>query len=245
MRGKVMRRVWQEVNPLELRDYRSRFSVLVVQPCAVLAGKKARARCTWHRVRRENLQAAVPTEQLVDEQFGTLTVQDVLAELEKPGRDPRPEFSVVEFRDDVQTLADLKTDMTLDGIVTNVTNFGAFVDVGVHHDGLVHISALAERFVDNPHQIVKAGDQVKVKVLAVDIDRQRIDLTMRLGEPAPARPQSRPQSRHPVGKPGKSTKPSKQPQPAKAAHSTQQKAALPPGKTGTFADLFAAMKQEG
>lgn len=119
-----------------------------------------------------------------DEQFGLPTVTDILAELEKPGRDPRPEFKTADFRDGVETLADLKPDMVLEGVVTNVTNFGAFVDIGVHQDGLVHISALADRFVKDPHTVVKTGDVVRVKVMEVDAARRRISLTMRLDESA-------------------------------------------------------------
>ena len=122
-----------------------------------------------------------------DERFGLPTVQDILAELEKPGRDPRPEFRTAAFRDGVETLKDLAPGMILEGVVTNVTNFGAFVDVGVHQDGLVHISALADRFVKDPHSVVKAGQVVKVKVLEVDLARKRVALTMRMGdEPAQA-----------------------------------------------------------
>ncbi|MBK7014846.1 MAG: RNA-binding transcriptional accessory protein [Sulfuritalea sp.] len=115
-----------------------------------------------------------------DERFGLPTVQDILQELEKPGRDPRPEFKTASFRDGVEDLKDLEPGMQLEGVVTNVTNFGAFVDIGVHQDGLVHISALSERFVRDPHQVVKAGDVVRVKVLEVDVPRKRIALTMRL-----------------------------------------------------------------
>ncbi|MCB1672019.1 MAG: Tex family protein [Gammaproteobacteria bacterium] len=119
-----------------------------------------------------------------DEQFGLPTVTDILAELEKPGRDPRPEFKTADFRDGVETLADLKPDMVLEGVITNVTNFGAFVDIGVHQDGLVHISALANHFVKDPHTVVKTGDVVRVKVLEVDQPRKRISLTMRLDDTA-------------------------------------------------------------
>ncbi len=118
-----------------------------------------------------------------DEKFGLPTVIDILAELEKPGRDPRPEFKTASFNEQVNELRDLRTDMVLEGVVTNVTNFGAFVDVGVHQDGLVHISALADRFVKDPHEIVKAGDIVRVKVMEVDASRKRIALTMRLSDP--------------------------------------------------------------
>lgn len=121
-------------------------------------------------------------QRYTNERFGLPTVVDILAELEKPGRDPRPEFKTARFDDAVNDLKDLRPDMTLEGIVTNVTNFGAFVDVGVHQDGLVHISALADRFVKDPHEVVKAGDVVKVKVMSVDVPRKRIGLTMRLSD---------------------------------------------------------------
>jgi len=124
-------------------------------------------------------------EEFTDEHFGVPTVRDILAELDKPGRDPRPEFRVAEFREGVETLKDLTPGMVLEGVITNVTNFGAFVDVGVHQDGLVHVSALADRFVRDPHSVVKAGDVVKVKVLEVDLARQRIALTMRMGDTMP------------------------------------------------------------
>ncbi len=115
-----------------------------------------------------------------DERFGLPTVRDILRELEKPGRDPRPEFKTAAFREGVEDLKDLEAGMILEGVVTNVTNFGAFVDIGVHQDGLVHISMLADKFVKDPHDVVKAGDVVKVKVLEVDEQRRRIALTMRL-----------------------------------------------------------------
>ena len=119
-----------------------------------------------------------------DEKFGLPTVRDIIGELEKPGRDPRPEFTTATFRDGVETLADLEPEMVLEGVVTNVTHFGAFVDVGVHQDGLVHISCLADRFVKDPHDVVSAGQVVKVKVLEVDLERKRIALTMRLKDSA-------------------------------------------------------------
>lgn len=122
--------------------------------------------------------------QFTDERFGLPTVQDIVAELEKPGRDPRPEFKTAHFQDGVETLADLKPDMILEGTVTNVTNFGAFVDIGVHQDGLVHISLLADRFVKDPHEVVKSGDLVKIKVMEIDLVRKRVALSMRLGDTA-------------------------------------------------------------
>ena len=114
-----------------------------------------------------------------DEHFGLPTVTDILKELEKPGRDPRPEFKMAQFKEGVENLKDLKPGMTLEGVVTNVTNFGAFVDVGVHQDGLVHISQLADRFVKDPREVVKAGDLVKVRVIEADLERKRIALSMR------------------------------------------------------------------
>ncbi|MBD1391119.1 RNA-binding transcriptional accessory protein [Neiella sp. HB171785] len=125
-----------------------------------------------------------------DDQFGVPTVTDIFAELEKPGRDPRPEFTTASFKDGVETLADLKPNMILEGVVTNVTNFGAFVDIGVHQDGLVHISALADRYISNPADVVKAGQVVKVKVMEVDIARKRIALTMRMGDVADSTPKA-------------------------------------------------------
>ncbi|WP_296749637.1 Tex family protein [Thiobacillus sp.] len=153
-----------------------------------------------------------------DEKFGLPTVGDILRELEKPGRDPRPEFTTASFRDGVEKLADLKPDMILEGVVTNVAAFGAFVDIGVHQDGLVHISALSSSFVKDPHSVVKAGQIVKVKVLEVDEKRKRIALTMRLtdaAEPAAGKPQAaqrpprdpRGQGKQAGGKPNRASAP--------------------------------------
>ncbi|TAA63324.1 Tex family protein [Shinella sp. JR1-6] len=122
----------------------------------------------------------------VDERFGLPTVKDILAELEKPGRDPRPEFRTATFADGIDDIKDLKVGMLLEGTVTNVAAFGAFVDIGVHQDGLVHVSQLADRFVKDPHEVVKAGDVVKVRVTEVDVPRKRIGLTMRKDGGAPA-----------------------------------------------------------
>jgi uncharacterized protein len=116
-----------------------------------------------------------------DDKFGIPTITDIIAELEKPGRDPRPEFKTATFKDGVEKITDLKPGMQLEGVVTNVAAFGAFVDIGVHQDGLVHISELADRFVKDPHEVVKAGDVVKVRVKEVDVQRKRIGLTMRSG----------------------------------------------------------------
>ena len=120
--------------------------------------------------------------QYTNERFGLPTVQDIFKELEKPGRDPRPEFKTATFTDGVEKVSDLRPGMVLEGVVTNVAAFGAFVDIGVHQDGLVHVSALANTFVKDPHSVVKAGQVVKVKVLEVDLQRQRIALTMRMGD---------------------------------------------------------------
>jgi len=154
-------------------------------------------------VERIVARAAVPVRELIgqsavlgglrpewfaDAQFGVPTVRDILTELEKPGRDPRPEFRTAAFKEGVHDLRDLEVGMLLEGVVTNVVNFGAFVDVGVHQDGLVHVSQLADRFIKDPREVVKAGDIVKVKVVDVDLRRGRIALTMKMGElPAAAR----------------------------------------------------------
>ena len=129
------------------------------------------------------LKGLSPAE-FTDDKFGVPTVRDILTELEKPGRDPRPEFKMATFQDGIESLADLQPNMILEGVVTNVAAFGAFVDIGVHQDGLVHVSALANKFVKDPHEIVRPGQIVKVKVMDVDVKRQRISLTMRLDDTA-------------------------------------------------------------
>jgi len=132
--------------------------------------------------------AQLDPSRYTDETFGLPTVTDILAELDKPGRDPRPEFVTAEFREGVEELRDLVPDMVLEGVVTNVTNFGAFVDIGVHQDGLVHISCLSDKFVKDPHEVVKPGQVVKVKVMSVDLERKRIGLSMRLADSAGSDP---------------------------------------------------------
>lgn len=117
-----------------------------------------------------------------DDHFGVPTVTDILAELDKPGRDPRPEFATATFKEGVEKISDLIPGMILEGTVTNVAAFGAFVDVGVHQDGLVHVSALAETFVSDPHYVVRSGQVVKVKVMDVDPERKRISLSMKLSD---------------------------------------------------------------
>ncbi|GGF10262.1 RNA-binding transcriptional accessory protein [Aliidongia dinghuensis] len=137
-------------------------------------------------------------EDFIDDHFGLPTVTDILAELEKPGRDPRPAFKTASFRDDVHEMKDLKPGMQLEGVVTNVAAFGAFVDIGVHQDGLVHISAMANGFVKDPRAVAKPGDIVKVRVVEVDVARKRIALSMRLDETAPRGP--RPDTKRPDAK---------------------------------------------
>lgn len=180
-----------------------------------------------------------------DATFGLPTVKDILAELEKPGRDPRPEFVTARLKEGVETLADLKPDMILEGTVTNVTNFGAFVDIGVHQDGLVHISALADRFVKDPHAVVKSGDLVKVKVMEVDLARKRIALSMRLGDVAPEQAPER-TARHEQGSRDRPSpqrdagRASDRPRP-RAPRETPAAAQTPVG--GAMADAFAKAKR--
>ncbi|CAM4476250.1 MULTISPECIES: Tex family protein [Pseudoalteromonas] len=141
---------------------------------------------------REVLNGLVAND-YVDDKFGVPTVTDIIKELDKPGRDPRPEFKTAQFKAGVETITDLKVGMILEGVVSNVANFGAFVDVGVHQDGLVHISALTDKFISDPREVVKAGDIVKVKVIEVDVPRKRISFTMRLNDEisqAPAQKQN-------------------------------------------------------
>ncbi|MBP9589776.1 MAG: helix-hairpin-helix domain-containing protein, partial [Brachymonas sp.] len=155
--------------------------------------------------RAEVLKELKP-EQFASAQFGVITVKDILAELEKPGRDPRPDFVVARFNEGVEDIADLQEGMVLEGTVSNVAAFGAFVDLGVHQDGLVHVSQLAHKFVEDAREIVKTGQIVKVKVLEVDVPRKRISLTMKLDAPTGKRepssrdnrfePASRGQQRH-------------------------------------------------
>ncbi len=163
-----------------------------------------------------------------DDRFGVPTVTDIIAELEKPGRDPRGQFKTASFKEGVEELKDLQPGMILEGVVTNVTNFGAFVDVGVHQDGLVHISVMADRFVKDPHTVVKAGDLVKVKVLEVDLKRKRIALSMRLNEQAASK--ERAPSRD-------SRRDDRRPAPP------QQQRQSPPAPGGALAEAFARAKK--
>lgn len=170
-------------------------------------------------------------ETFTNDEFGLPTVKDILNELDKPGRDPRPEFRTAAFKEGVETLADLKPGMILEGVVSNVANFGAFVDVGVHQDGLVHISALTNKFISDPRDVVKAGDIVKVKVLEVDVARKRISFTMRLDDtPAPAGNANKPKGgQKPKGK-----------QAGSRSKGQSQNQAM----GNAFADAFAKAKQK-
>lgn len=145
------------------------------------------------------LLASLQPAEFADDRFGVPTVTDILAELEKPGRDPRPAFATATFAAGVEKVADLKVGMVLEGVVTNVAAFGAFVDVGVHQDGLVHVSAMADRFVSDPHEVVRSGQVVRVKVVDVDVERQRIGLSLRLNDP-PQQGKAKPAARSGGGK---------------------------------------------
>jgi uncharacterized protein len=140
-------------------------------------------------------------QEFTNERFGVPTVTDILRELEKPGRDPRPAFATATFAEGVEKLADLEPGMVLEGVVTNVASFGAFVDVGVHQDGLVHVSAMSRSFVSDPHTVVKSGDVVRVKVLSIDVPRHRISLTLRLDDEGPRPPGGRPRADDRPGRP--------------------------------------------
>ncbi|HYF89420.1 Tex family protein [Azospirillum sp.] len=179
-------------------------------------------------------------EEFTDERFGLPTIEDIIKELEKPGRDPRPEFKTATFKEGVEDLKHLQPGMMLEGVVTNVTAFGAFVDIGVHQDGLVHISQLANSFVKDPHTVVKAGDVVKVKVLEVDIPRKRIALTMRMGEEAPRPPrreerrEERGSARPQQGAPQQDRRPA-----VPAAKAASKPAKAPEPVNSAFAEAFA------
>jgi uncharacterized protein len=144
---------------------------------------------------RPELLKTLRPEQLATAQFGVPTVRDILLELEKPGRDPRPDFKVARFNDGVNDIRDLKEGMVLEGTVSNVAAFGAFIDLGVHQDGLVHVSQLAHKFVNDAREVVKTGDIVTVQVVEVDVERKRIALTMKIGA-APRERQTRDADNH-------------------------------------------------
>jgi uncharacterized protein len=164
---------------------------------------------------------------------GLPTVSDILAELEKPGRDPRPAFATATFAEGVDKIADLKPGMVLEGMVSNVAAFGAFVDVGVHQDGLVHVSAMSRTFVKDPRDVVKPGDVVRVKVLDVDVPRNRIALTLRLDDPAEPTP------------PAGSSRQSAAKSPAPAPRKTAAKRPPAPSKPAAGGALADALRRAG
>lgn len=171
--------------------------------------------------------------------FGEITIKDIIAELEKPGRDPRPEFKTASFQEGIEKVSDLNVGMILEGVISNVANFGAFVDIGVHQDGLVHISSLTDKFVSDPREVVKAGDIVKVKVLEVDEARKRISLTMRLDEKVTAKPAH-------ANKPNKAEHHSKVNKPANQASNKAPKKQREPSNAmmgNAFAEAFAKLKK--
>jgi len=176
-------------------------------------------------------------EEFVTAQFGLPTVTDIINELTKPGRDPRPEFKTANFNENVHSLKDLTVGMILEGVVSNVANFGAFIDVGVHQDGLVHISAMTDKFISDPREIVKAGDIVKVKVMEVDVARKRVSFTMRLTDSAPQAASPKEQSK-PSGKRDAQAKKSGQ------AQQNRQPAPANPLMGNAFADAFAKAKKK-
>src|SRR4051794_19804039 len=184
---------------------------------------------------RDALRGLSPGE-FVDDRFGLPTVRDILLELEKPGRDPRPEFKTATFREGVEKVSDLTPGMVLEGVVTNVAAFGAFIDIGVHQDGLVHVSAMSTKFIKDPHEVVKAGQIVKVKVLEVDVKRQRIALTMRLDDEfGAAAARSGGGAQQPRGAAGR---------PAGNGRGASQQRAREPEAGGAMAAAFAKLKQK-
>jgi protein Tex len=202
----------QSAGFLRIRDGAEPLDASSVHPEAYGVARKIVAACGRDLrtlMGDSNALKSLDAKSFVDDKFGLPTIRDILAELEKPGRDPRPEFKTASFAEGINEISDLKPGMMLEGTVTNVAAFGAFVDIGVHQDGLVHVSQLADRFIKDPHEVVKAGQVVKVRVTEIDIKRKRIGLSMRKdGAPAPAsedRPRSAPAQR--TGKPKGDPKP--------------------------------------
>ncbi|BDX04574.1 Tex family protein [Planctobacterium marinum] len=173
-------------------------------------------------------------EHFVDDHFGLPTVKDIFSELLKPGRDPRPEFKTAQFKEGIDTINDLKPGMILEGVISNVANFGAFVDIGVHQDGLVHISCITDKFISDPREVVKAGDIVKVKVTDVDVQRKRISLTMRLDDKAST-------NNNQANKAGKRSdaKPARHSRPPRQDNKSSQNSAM----GNAFAEAFAKAKK--
>lgn len=183
----------------------------------------------------------VKVEDLITEQFGEVTVEGVIKELAKPSRDPRPEFKTATFADGVNNIADLKEGMVLEGVVSNVANFGAFVDVGVHQDGLVHISSMTNKFISDPRELVKAGDIIKVKVTEVDVSRKRISLTMRLNESVNDKAgKASPKRSYESGKP---SNPKVKDLNQRKQHKAKPKKVENAAMGNAFADAFAKLKK--
>jgi uncharacterized protein len=182
------------------------------------------------------LLKALKPEDFVTSQFGLPTVTDIISELAKPGRDPRPEFKTANFNENVHSLNDLKSGMILEGVVSNVANFGAFVDVGVHQDGLVHISAMTDKFISDPREVVKAGDIVKVKVMEIDVARKRVSFTMRLGDSPIASSGTKEQPKAPAKKDFQAKK-------APRNDTPRQNNQANPLMGNAFADAFAKAKK--
>jgi uncharacterized protein len=182
----------------------------------------------------KDLLSQLQAADFVTTDFGLPTITDIIQELDKPGRDPRPEFKTANFKEDVQSIKDLKVGMILEGVVSNVANFGAFVDVGVHQDGLVHISAMTDKFIADPREVVKTGDIVKVKVMEVDIARKRVSFTMRMDDtPVQA---NTPGAVKTSGKKATAEKPTHHPRSAAPKQSNQMMG-------NAFADAFAKAKK--
>jgi uncharacterized protein len=176
---------------------------------------------------RADMLASLRPELFANDSVGVITVRDILKEMEKPGRDPRPAFAVARFNEGVETVADLKPGMVLEGTVSNVAAFGAFVDLGVHQDGLIHVSQLSHKFISDAREVVKTGEIVKVKVLEVDLQRQRVSLTMKL-DASPA-PRSDSGSQH-------------RPKGAGSGQHSQQDRATPPVAASAMASAFAKLQ---
>jgi uncharacterized protein len=186
-------------------------------------------------------------QEFTDERFGVPTVTDILRELEKPGRDPRPAFATATFAEGVEKLGDLEPGMVLEGVVTNVAAFGAFVDVGVHQDGLVHVSAMSRNFVSDPHTVVKSGDVVRVKVLSIDVPRHRISLTLRLDDEGPRPAGARPRTEDRPGRP-REDRPAEQDRsgrPPEQGRRTDRGAAPRPGPSGGGRDRRSGQAPRG
>jgi uncharacterized protein len=204
----------------------------------------------------EQLQQ-VKISELATEKFGEVTIKDIISELAKPSRDPRPEFKTATFADGINKMSDLKVGMILEGIISNVANFGAFVDIGVHQDGLVHISSITDKFINDPSEFVKAGEIVKVKVVEVDVARKRISLTMRLNDNVSEQGSNgKPQAtnpKHPSAKQGanpSNKQSNKQTSNVKSTEANQRKQHKPKAKPidnaamgNAFADAFAKLKK--